>query len=114
MLGAAVVDADLAWHVRAWGQWVLDRARRDLAQFYPTYAEFEPLKKDDRPHESRPMKLVPLREDGTPDIDNLNADFTAEYVADLRNPRWVAKPTVSNGRWMPIPLIMPWFVLQCP
>ena len=23
--------ADLAWHVRAWGQWVLDRARRELA-----------------------------------------------------------------------------------
>ena len=34
--------ADLAWHVRAWGQWVLDRARRELAQFYPTYADFEP------------------------------------------------------------------------
>jgi len=34
--------ADLAWHVRAWGQWVLDHARRDLARFYPTYADFEP------------------------------------------------------------------------
>ena len=28
-------DADLAWHVRAWGQWVLERARADLAARYP-------------------------------------------------------------------------------
>jgi putative DNA methylase len=27
--------ADLAWHVRAWSRWVLERARKDLAQFYP-------------------------------------------------------------------------------
>ena len=41
------------------------------------------------------MQLVPLREDGTPDIDKLNAEFTADYLADPRNPRWVAKPTVA-------------------
>jgi DNA protecting protein DprA len=29
-------EADLAWHVRAWGAWVLERARRDLAPYYPT------------------------------------------------------------------------------
>ena len=29
-------DADLAWHVRAWGWWVLQRARADLERFYPT------------------------------------------------------------------------------
>src|SRR5205823_763998 len=28
-------DADLAWHVRAWGRWVLERARADLARRYP-------------------------------------------------------------------------------
>ncbi|HTS48602.1 MAG TPA: DUF1156 domain-containing protein [Bryobacteraceae bacterium] len=28
-------DVDLAWHVRAWGSWVLDRARNDLGQYYP-------------------------------------------------------------------------------
>ncbi|HQI82914.1 MAG TPA: DUF1156 domain-containing protein, partial [Deltaproteobacteria bacterium] len=27
--------ADLAWHVRAWGWWVLQRAKADLEQFYP-------------------------------------------------------------------------------
>lgn len=27
--------ADLAWHVRAWGRWVFERARADLASRYP-------------------------------------------------------------------------------
>src|SRR5437016_6228262 len=30
------VEADLAWHVRAWGWWVLQRAKVDLERFYPT------------------------------------------------------------------------------
>ncbi len=30
------IDADLAWHVRAWGWWVLQQAKADLARFYPT------------------------------------------------------------------------------
>jgi adenine-specific DNA methylase len=34
--GAVSLDADLAWHVRAWGRWVLARARADLERFYPT------------------------------------------------------------------------------
>ena len=29
-------DVDLAWHVRAWGWWVLQKARADLERFYPT------------------------------------------------------------------------------
>jgi len=29
-------EEDLSWHVRAWGHWVLERARRDLERFYPT------------------------------------------------------------------------------
>ncbi len=28
-------EADLSWHVRAWGHWVLERARQDLERFYP-------------------------------------------------------------------------------
>ena len=93
--------ADLAWHVRAWGQWVLDRARRDLARFYPTYADFEPLRltaKDSgsaKPFEKRPMQLVPILDDGTPDIDALNREFSKDYLDDKTNPRWVAKPTVA-------------------
>ena len=33
-------SADLAWHVRAWGTWVLKNARKELSKFYPTYADF--------------------------------------------------------------------------
>jgi len=94
-LGPLEVEADLAWHVRAWGQWVLDRARRELAQYYPVYADFEPLDKDKKSYERQPMRLVPLKEDGTPDIDALNAEFSEEYLAVKSNPRWVAKPTVA-------------------
>lgn len=99
-----VPKADLAWHVRAWGQWVLDRARQDIAHFYPTYADFEhlPLTSKDKqngvvqkPFEKRPMQLVPLTKESTSDIDSLNAEFTKEYLDDKKNPRWVAKPTVA-------------------
>jgi len=91
-----IPKADLAWHVRAWGQWVLDHARKDLAQYYPVYADFEPIdKRAPKPFEKQPMQLVPLKEDGAPDIDTLNAGFSEEYLADKRNPRWVAKPTVA-------------------
>jgi len=96
--------ADLAWHVRAWGRWVLGRAQRELAQFYPTYAEFEHLVLTNKekklgiiqkPFEKQLIRLVPLDEDGTPDIAALKAEFSKEYLADKRNPRWVAKPAVA-------------------
>lgn len=88
--------ADLAWHVRAWGRWVLDRARRELARFYPTYADFEPLDRNfPKPYEKQPLQRVPPREDGTSDIDALNVEFSEEYLRDKSNPRWVVKPTVA-------------------
>jgi putative DNA methylase len=91
-----VPKADLAWHVRAWGRWVLNQARRELAQYYPVYADFEPIDRDHpNPYEKQPMRLVPPTEDGLSDVDSLNAEFSAEYLADKRNPRWVAKPTVA-------------------
>jgi putative DNA methylase len=33
---AMLPDADLAWHVRAWGLWVLERSKQELATRYPT------------------------------------------------------------------------------
>jgi putative DNA methylase len=88
--------ADLAWHVRAWGRWVLDHARRELARFYPTYADFEPFDRNfPKPYEKQPLQLVPIRKDGTPDSKILNADFSEEYLRDKSNPRWVVKPTVA-------------------
>jgi putative DNA methylase len=88
-------DADLAWHVRAWGQWVLAQARKELARFYPVYADFEPLAPGVKSYERQPMRLVPLKDNGTPDMAPLNGDFSADYLAVKGNPRWVAKPTVA-------------------
>src|SRR5712691_10540142 len=31
----ATLEADLAWYVRAWGWWVLQKAKADLERFYP-------------------------------------------------------------------------------
>ena len=92
---STVIEADLAWHVRAWGRWVLAQTRRDLARFYPTYADFEPLAEVSHKVETRPMRLVPFKEDGTPDLGTFNAEFDEAYLKDKRNPRWVAKPTVA-------------------
>ena len=89
-----ILEADLAWHVRAWGRWVLAKARTELAAYYPTYAEFEPLKADEE-YESRPMRLLEVDDEGVPQVDPLNAEFDAAYLKDPRNPRWIAKPTVA-------------------
>ncbi len=89
------LEADLAWHVRAWGRWVLKEARKELAPYYPTYADFEPLVEVTGKIEHRPMELVPLTTEGTPNIDALNAEFTSDYLSNKSNPRWVAKPTVA-------------------
>jgi putative DNA methylase len=93
-LPASLLEADLAWHVRAWGSWVLREARKELARFYPVYADFEPLQAGGS-YEKREMKLVPLNEDGASNIGALNSEFSAEYLGSPINPRWVAKPTVA-------------------
>ena len=90
-----LLDADLAWHMRAWGRWVLARARKDLAFHYPTYAEFIPLTAGSE-YEARPTRLVvEVNESGNPQVDSLNAGYDSAYLNDPRNPRWVAKPTVA-------------------
>ena len=92
--GDPTIEADLAWHVRAWGRWVLARARRELAAHYPTYADFKPLEPDVG-FEPQPMRLLDTDEDGVPLLDPLNAEFDAAYLRDTRNPRWISKPTVA-------------------
>ena len=98
-----VTEAGAAWHLRAWGQRVLDRARRELAARYPTYAEFEPARRKgagrNAPRRTvryrpRPPRLL------EPDLDGqvsaaLNAEFDSRYLEDEANPRWVAKPAVA-------------------
>ena len=90
-----IFEADLAWQVRAWGRWVLARARKQLASYYPTYAEFDPLTpgNQDGP---RPMQLLETDAEGVAQLDPLNAAYDADYLRDPRNPRWIAKPTVAH------------------
>ena len=73
--------ADFAWHLRAWGRRVLAGARRALAARYPTYAEFEPVRRKGRGrfasstplptvrHRPRPPKLLEADEDGQVEVD---------------------------------------------
>ena len=89
-----ILEADLAYHVRAWGRWVLARARKELSSYYPTYAEFEPLEPDKK-FKPRPRQLLEVDEEGVPQVDPLNAEFDDAYLKDKQNPRWIAKPTVA-------------------
>ena len=90
----SLIEADLAWHVRAWGRWVLARARRELASCYPTYAEFQPLTPtgDEEP---RPMRLLDLDENGVAQLEPAQRRVRRVVPEGTRNPRWVAKPTVA-------------------
>ena len=100
----ANAKADFVWHVRAWGFRVLEKARQQLAARYPTYAEFEPVRRKGRarasqakpkPFERREPCLLEPDADGRVSADALNADFEGEYLKDEANPRWVAKPIVA-------------------
>ena len=92
--GDPLLEADLAWHVRAWGRWVLARARKDLASYYPTYAEFQPLSADEE-CVPQPIRLLDVDDDGHPQLDQLNSEYDDSYLKNPANPRWIAKPTVA-------------------
>ena len=76
------------------GRWVLAKARAELAAYYPTYAECEPIDPD-ADYEPLPPQLLAVDEDGVPQINPLNAEYDADYLKDPRNPRWIAKQTVA-------------------
>ena len=97
-------NAEVAWHLRAWGQWVLAAARRELAARYPTYAEFEAVRRkgrrraDRRPDvrcRPRPARLLAPDGDGRVSAASLNTEFDSRYLENEANPRWVAKPVVA-------------------
>ena len=90
----SLYQADLAWHVRAWGRWVLARARKELASYYPTFAEYQPLTPTGE-EQQRPLCLLDMDENGVAQLDPLNEEFNDAYLKDPDNPRWVAKPTVA-------------------
>ena len=97
-------SAGFPWHLRAWGRRVLAGARRELASRYPTFAEFEPVRRKGRRGEaplppkrfpSRPPELLAPDPRGRVSVEALNAALDPLDLEDLRNPRWVAKPTVA-------------------
>lgn len=108
-----LTEADLTWHTRAWGRWVLARARKNLASFYPTYAEWarldgvavtkpplpvdekHPERTDEQTTSIKGLRLLEPDTDGITDVDTLNAGFDSTYLKYPGNPRWVAKPTVA-------------------
>ncbi len=101
---APVERADFAWHLRAWGRRGLAAARAALAARYPTYAEFEPVRRKGRRratpqiavrYRSRPPTLLQPDADGQVSVAALNAEFDSLYLEDEANPRWVAKPAVA-------------------
>lgn len=92
-----LLEADVAWHLRAWARWVHREARKDLARYYPLYAEYCTLKPYRRIDldTSETLKRVPVNDVGAPQVDLLNAGSDAAYLDNPANPRWVAKPTVA-------------------
>lgn len=92
-----LLSADIAWHLRAWARWVLRESRKDLARYYPVYAEYCALKPYRRVQldTSEPLKLVPVDDSGVPQVELLNAGFDAAYLDNPANPRWVPKATVA-------------------
>jgi putative DNA methylase len=88
------LDADLPWHVRAWGRKVLAETLKKLARLYPTYADWEPLMVG-KPFEPQPTRLIDPDENGVISAEGLNGNLTIEYLENAHNPRWVAKPTVA-------------------
>jgi putative DNA methylase len=88
------LEADFAWHVRAWGRKVLAEARKDLAHLYPTYAEWQPLMQG-KAFEPQPMCLTEPDENGVVNTEEINAELGEAYLQDKFAPRWVAKPAVA-------------------
>ena len=109
-LGVSGGGADFAWHLRAWGRQVLAGARRALAARYPTYAEFEPVRRKGRGrfassiplptvrYRPRPPKLLETDEDGQVSVASFNAEFDSFHPENEANPRWVAKPVSDPHR----------------
>jgi adenine-specific DNA methylase len=111
----ALQDADLAWHVRAWGRWVLERARQELAARYPV-VDGEPTvaylwarnARDPqttgripllktfwlRRKKGRRAALLPI-----PLADGSGVTFKVLQEADLNNPGRVIETNEFMQRW---------------
>ena len=99
-----IAKADFDWHLRAWGEHILESVRRALSDRYPTYAEFEPpkgqrrRKREERPHDDftpRLPRILEADQNGSVNADKLNSEFSPTYLNNRANPRWVVKRTVA-------------------
>lgn len=86
--------AGLGWQVRAWGNWVLEEARRELAVRYPTYAQWQNFDPGTR-FEPKPLHLLPHDVPIEESVAALNAKLSAADVRNPKTPRWMVKPTVA-------------------
>jgi putative DNA methylase len=106
-------DADLSWHIRAWGRWVHQQARAELLPFYPSYLEERIPDRALYQHHLDPTN-TPRRDpepqdlcaptDASPEIVPTDADPQAllnaknKGIVNLHNPakpRWVHVPTIA-------------------
>ena len=115
----ALPDASLAWHVRAWGRWVLERVRADLAARYPV-ADGEPTVAFLWARTAREksgvgrvplLKTFWLRNDAgkraallpIPNADRSAVQFHLLQEADFSRPEQIIErfPSSRNGRLTP-------------
>ena len=88
------LQTEIGWHIRAWGRLVLAEARNEIANQYPIYADWQPLKHG-RPFEPQPRRLVDPDAAGQINARGMNAESSDDYLADSLNPRWVPKPAAA-------------------
>ena len=86
--------AGLGWHVRAWANWVLREARRELSARYPIYAEWQTMD-GTAPTETKPLRLMPAEIEAEETVAELNSGIDATDLRNPKTPRWVVKPTVA-------------------
>ncbi|HEY5505678.1 MAG TPA: DUF1156 domain-containing protein, partial [Sedimentisphaerales bacterium] len=111
----ALPDADLAWHVRAWGRWVLERARQDLGKRYsimdgeptvaylwartardPQTAGRIPLLKSFLLSKSKGKRVALLP---VPANDGSSVSFKLLREADLAQPQQIVSENEFLQRW---------------
>ncbi len=109
-LSSDALNANFAWHLRAWARRVLKKARKELARFYPLYAEYctlEPYRVATHP-KGESFKLIPLDDEGEPRLDLLNfsggggggvedlhQDASDNLSIHPSKPRWIPKPVIA-------------------
>jgi adenine-specific DNA methylase len=109
-------EADLAWHVRAWGRWVLERSRADLAGRYPVVNDeltiaylWARTARDKQPpygripllktfwlckKKGRRAALLPV-----PNADRSGVTFQLLQEADLDKPERIIREHAFLGEW---------------